>query len=964
MNRMEKIAKIFGRARSVCSADFSLRLWCKNKRRLKSALQALSLTCYLSLLAAEPTSISIVPKREWIENNDAEILLAHIYSVDRQHYGEALEIYRKVLNIPSSDHKERAIEPQEPSKEVSQKSPHTIVTPQDRVSNKLTKVTLGQIFGKELETMEEAISFYRSAYHDDPTDPSLLIEIALLSTYLRDFSEALAILRQLPGHFKTLSLSIRQAELLSALGYIEKSDELFKQMLAQEMDNERIALAYASSLMIWGSFAEAKEIYSRFKKENEWLEEELRELNILIAEEQWLRASDRVSVNIAFANERGWEKLMARWVDIKTALNDTSAALALATDLAKVAPDNTDYQLMVAKILQHLGRYDESLALSSAVAKKTLAPAAFLLAGKSARYLDREEEAIAFFNAARTSPFEAIPAKYALAGDAVSDSLFVQNIIREATSAQELQVWADLYLRAANTEAARVILTAAIEMDPDYIPAHVALADTWATELEYEYAVCIYRSLLVLLPENTRWLLGLARNKAWNRDFDEAIDSYQNVVAQDEENITPRLEQARTAFWGQEICLSRKLYKNLYTDLWNESFTATTRAALATEIRLREAEWNYRRFETMELQEELMEEDRGDPMWKFEYAQSLCSFQRCKEAIAWYSDILHDIPTYTIAFLAREREEQKEHIATNLAYTYWRERGYGDLSQIARYEDVFSVLVPFSCTNKLLISQHTYDEHTFYDSRFHPALGLSAAWDYQPNFYLGLKAGFEWKNYFGHFDQTYTGFGEVDINLLDYATLSFGYTKKNLITNYFNLTQTTQGSISWLSLRSQLSHSTLVTYFCENIVYSDKNNMLHAKVDFQYNVTTYPKAFRIVATGEYRNTENTNVFIYNTAGQLVDIIHPYWAPQRYFFRQLLFGFRHDYGYLEFCEAPERYYDISAYFGDDSQNNPFWAIRAEWVHELFYNWRVSVSALVHRSPLWKANGLWCTVNYVF
>jgi hypothetical protein len=94
------------------------------------------------------------------------------------------------------------------------------------------------------------------------------------------------------------------------------------------------------------------------------------------------------------------------------------------------------------------------------------------------------------------------------------------------------------------------------------------------------------------------------------------------------------------------------------------------------------------------------------------------------------------------------------------------------------------------------------------------------------------------------------------------------------------------------------------------------------------------------------------------------MIHPYWTPDKYFSGAITLEYYHDYRKFEFCEAPQRYVDLKLTFETDNVNNPSFQAVLEWKHDFDQHWGFDLKGLIHRSPLWNAEGAWGTLYYRF
>lgn len=529
-------------------------------------------------------------------------------------------------------------------------------------------------------------------------------------------------------------------------------------------------------------------------------------------------------------------------------------------------------------------------------------------------------------------------------------------LIPDSCTSQELEEAARRYASAGKGKQAIELYEAALRKDPTFSAA-VGLAEIYSAEIQYEAALAIYNALLVDMPNNPKLLLGQARNLSWKKDYYTSLKAYDVLIALNLQNPIPRLEQARVAYWGKEYALSMTFFDALLA----MDLVPRRREEVLLELQAKIYDWNWCFLLSNDVYRELYE--LNPTSWQFEYAQSLCTLGLCNSVPCYYEAMLEESPSNVYVDLALTRELQRRRLSTQLNYNYWQEKGYGELAQVGRYETSLVFDVPISCQQHVRVGEHRWLEHTFFDGKYHPANGQSLAWEGRIDANLALRGGVERKEYLHQFDDTTTFLGALDLRF-SCSNLLIGFTRKNEIYNYFNLKQKTQADVTWGSLETNWNHRLSTNALYEHASYSDCNTMQRAVVIGSWAFSDYPKVLKASLTAEWRNTDHTNIFIYKANGQLKNIIHPYWAPQKYVLGQVLLEWRHDYAHLDFCGAPVRFYDIKLSAGADTQNNPYCALKGEWVHEFFYHWRFSLVGMIHRSPQWNAKGIWATIGYTF
>ncbi len=919
----------------------------------------ITLITFFCTVQAEEKPISLVQEHDQVSDYEARMAYAQALSANRRTLREALRQY-KILLKQRPDDAMVYLEVQRIQWSISHpeepKNP-SLIQREDWMSNYEARLSLAHLDSYKKRTYAEALQQYGELLARSPNNPELLLDVAQIYVNERRYPEAVWVLGRISVPPNSLELQLKLAQLEDSLGYFERSHQRFVYILAQRPNSEKVRLAFASAMMSWGDFYNAERIYSNYFAENPHSIEAITHVvDVLVATQRFVEAETMACKQLSLHPEYQ-EILLNKILTIKKYQNDFVAALAIADQLVECYPCTIDYQLDRAELLYKMDYFEDALRIYLTFTNNPeYAGQASLGAGKSYLKLGDISLAETILQTALQDSSTKIAAEFYLN----QCTLDVSQIIQDYAYAQDLQVWADQFAEEGLLDPMIELYQAAVQKDPDFLPAKLNLADSLSSKREYLSSYELYEELLDVFPLNAKYLLGRARVLSWDKQYDIALEHYNELINLNPCNPIPRLEQARVAFWARYFDLSM----NYFCKLLNQTSNCLLYREIWLEMTALRRAWNRRIIHSLHEYQELRCLDPGNAIWKFEYAQALCSLGLCEEPIELYRDILHDNPLHTLAAMALEREEMQYCSNATLNYDWWQERGYGDLAQIGRYEIIGAYTYPMTCNHHLRFAQRRWIEHTYYDGQFHIADGQTLEWNGRFNPYISGVLGATNKQYLQHFKPTFTWNAELSLNLYDNAIVRFGYKKRDEIYNFFNLQQNTQGKISWIEIQSNLTHKLQVNSYYEYLIYNDNNNLKHGFVTAAYAFTEYPNVFKASITGEYRDTAHTNIFITNAAGKTIDIIHPYWAPQNYGLGQIQFEFRHDFALLEFCGAPICFYDIKFAFGDDTQHNPYWEVKGEWQYEFYYHWKFDLVGYVHRSPQWDANGLWCTVDYRF
>jgi tetratricopeptide (TPR) repeat protein len=374
--------------------------------------------------------------------------------------------------------------------------------------------------------------------------------------------------------------------------------------------------------------------------------------------------------------------------------------------------------------------------------------------------------------------------------------------------------------------------------------------------------------------------------------------------------------------------------------------------------------WHKKFIHAMESYEELIDFSPGNEEAIFDYAQAECSLGLCKEEAKTYNSLLNIDPLHSLANLALDRQKRRSKPFLQFDYTYWMEDGRGDLSQITRNRFDLTFNIPLFCQYYAGITAHRWLENPWYNHKTYGAEGYSLFFGGIINPFIKGEAKWTYKKYSdSEISPRNTGHAFLWLNLKDYAHLGGGYEKADEIYNYFGIQQGTQSDSWWMGVRSDITRKLEINGKARFITYNDNNSGQHHFLSAGYAVTDHPRIFKVILSGEYRDTKNENVFVYN-GNNLVNITHPYWTPRNYTGTGITFEWYHDYSKLFYCGNELRFYDIKVSFGTDSENNPAAKIEAELHHEFYDHWTIGIKAMWHSSPQWSANGLWALLKYRF
>jgi tetratricopeptide (TPR) repeat protein len=460
-------------------------------------------------------------------------------------------------------------------------------------------------------------------------------------------------------------------------------------------------------------------------------------------------------------------------------------------------------------------------------------------------------------------------------------------------------------------------------------------------------------------------MLAIARVLSWSKKYENAIEYYNWIIQLSPLDPVPYREKARTALWDKNFDLAMATYNQVLKRPVDDLEEYLIQESVLLEKRAKELNWNKRYICALDAYKELLALNPGNEDALFDYAQVYCNLGLCDYSRNVYEHILNIDPNHNLVKKAIDRNEMRNNLGLQSNFSYWREVGSGTFSasQIARYrlDEVFEI--PLTCRTHMRFIQQEYVENPFLNFKFYPAEGQTIEADCLFNEHVSMFFSATYKNYFHKFRSTITSHNRLLLTVNDYLQVLLSCNKEDEIYNFFSLKQAIQSNVSLVTLSSTLTRLWNISGTYQYYRYNDHNSQVHFNLLTEYQLTEEPNVLKVILQGDYRNAAHQTVSIL-IGTQLVDMIHPYWTPDKYLAGALTLEWRHDYRQFEFCEAPQRYIDIKITYLRDNAHNPSISGVLEWKHEFDRHWGFEMKGFIQRGPLWKAEGAWGTMSYRF
>ncbi|NLT22081.1 MAG: tetratricopeptide repeat protein [Syntrophorhabdus sp.] len=857
----------------------------------------------------------------------------------------------------------------------------TIVPPEGRVSDREARHALARILSYDDATLKESLAEYHALLKLAPGDNTIETETAEVLLRLGMDAEAASLLRGLharkPGD---AAVAAALADIECGRGHALACRNLYLEALGTSGHRPDLSLRFADKMNMWGDFSQARSLYRRHLAGNPGDRDVALRLAMTLASSERYEEAEGVCRDLMVTRKDA--VTLATLASIKLLEKDFPAAERYAREALSAGPGDREASRVLGEALMSQDRYPEARSLYEGSTGRT-AEAAGVRVNIGRTYLREKNaaEARRYFEKARAAEPGNIPARfYVNWPDTVRSAAFLSSIVNDtALSAADLSRWADRYLSHGLFPEAIACLKEALRRDPDFFPASISLAQALASARQYEASITLYRDLAARFPGSSKIITGLARVLAWSRRYDDSIALYRKIIALDPTDPVPRREMARTAMWAKKPGLAMETYdaalsvpsgEPVRREHGNEKETVDSRVrerierSILLEKEAKKLAYDGRFARSLPVYETLIRENPGNEEALFDEAQAACALGLCGREARVYERLLAIDPLHSLAGEAAGRLRNRGNPSARFDYSYWNEQGRGDLARITRNRFDVTVDVPVRCQYHFFFKGHRWLDTPDFDHATYGASGVSVGFAGVFSPFVKAEGSFTHKRYDSKtLADRDTGHGTVWFDLDDRVRLGAGYARTDEIYNYFGIVQGTQADRVFVAFNSNVTRRFEVSGKAEYTGYNDSNSGSLVSLAAGHALTDHPRTFKVAASGEMRNTRHDNEYVYRD-GELVDMIHPYWAPRDYLAGSVILEWRHDLSKTFICGAEQHFYDLKASFGTDSENNPYAKIEGEWNWEFLKHWFVGIKGLAHTSPKWDATGAWAWVRYRF
>ena len=837
---------------------------------------------------------------------------------------------------------------------------------------------------------KEALPLLERLHAAEPVDPEIAVLLgrALNATGKPEQATGL-VTPLLKTHPDNVELLLAVADFQAGLGRAVLAKRLFER--AEALDpSGKAAIAYAGRSMAWGDFYRAESgVRQEMAAQGNTRELTLKLAAVLVAQQRYVEASALYESLLATnANDKDALTGLAR---LRLLEKNFDAALVVTKRLAAVAPGKAEPLSLEATILAASG--DMAAALAAARDASACPDAGNTDLRQLGDLLyktgDKRQALQAYRQALALDPADAWSVwRVGEEREAALPTSVAQKALLAATLKDE-----------GRLEKAGSLFRVVLRSDPDNYYARMGLAEVLSATGWYDDALVLLNALAVDFPGDAKVLLTKARVLGWAKRYDASLTAYADLHGLKPDDPVPLREAARTAFWGKMPDRAALLYSALE----NGAYPAQVRETAALERTAKKDGFNHLFSKAIPANDTLLAMEPGNQEALFDRAQAACALGLCDEEAATYRRLLTIDPRHALAEQAVDRLRWRNAPSVRVGFSFWDEDGKGGrLAQITRYRWDTELTVPVQDRYYLRVAQNIWLEvpkspqatqqgqsggqsssdasslaaQAVQQSQVQSAVsarrfegaywaeGQTLSAGGRVNAWLAGEFSFTNKQYSDvGLRPLYSGQARIELRPIDAATVSLFYQRTDEITNDMSLGQGIQIDNWGGMVRVQPLRRIDLSFQGRYLNYSDGNQGTALRAEAGIVLTDHPHELKLTATGEYRDTRETNKYVYQN-DTLVTIIHPYWTPQDYSSGALTLGWRHDLGKDFFCGARQHYYGIQVSRGSDTTKNPFWRLEIEYVNDLTDRWSVSLKGLVQRSPQWDATGVWTGLTYRF
>lgn len=611
----------------------------------------------------------------------------------------------------------------------SEESGRTIVPSWSRISDQNARLELARLLARSREHLAEARRQYERLLHDDPDNMEAALELAGVLGRLHAHQEAAALLTSLTEDRLSLDQRLDLAARFAGLGHAARARFILLELLDERPQDHDLIQRAANVMLAWGDFYRAEALLRALLDVPNLTPAQRRAVRLelsatLLAAQRHEQAEGLLRRLLLDdpSDPEAWTALVGLRLaeqDFKGALSvldavppramdyaallrlrgqtlyqagKLQAALDVRQRLAAMPCYTIDDEMALARTLLRLGREDRAAAALASILDRDPdnVEARFFwiaLSPESVGAVDavhhesaettRETTQSPSFSLHQQVRSEDSPVRKKwmntapLGQGVLVHPQFINHLRNTTRSPEVLSTWGALYARAGAHGPAGDCYLAALELDPEYFPARLGLAEISASRQEYAASLDELDALLRDLPQTSKLLLTQARVLSWARRYAESLSAYDALHRLRPEDPLPLREAARVAMWAKQAGEAQELYRAMQV---SDELRSLIPRADALRFRIRHEELN-------EVLGEVVRELRDGRAYpvrdRLEVAYAVHGRTLAQEDVQGLERLLTDLlPAYRI--------QQSAHLEEQAKMLTWNRRNFPALDAYAQ----------------------------------------------------------------------------------------------------------------------------------------------------------------------------------------------------------------------------------------------------------------------------------------
>jgi len=472
---------------------------------------------------------------------------------------------------------------------------------------------------------------------------------------------------------------------------------------------------------------------------------------------------------------------------------------------------------------------------------------------------------------------------------------YFSKAIKDGKKGREKILYGRALLFSGQYPLAEDVFVEVLEEDPNNLEAKVSLADTYAYSKRFKNAIDIYQQVLAE-KEDIEVKEKLADVLSWDKQYDKAFALYDQII-DDEYKENVQLQKARVLGWARRYDEASEEYQKILDKQHDD--------LIELEMQAKSASWNGRVETAINKYNELIARDPENVEAMFDLSQVYSYQSMWKDAISEYRRILAINPTQ---FRAREGLEKAEliskHVSLRTDYRFFEADSPSRDMDVRKHQFLSNVKIPinsktFIDVGYVLTGRMFTDFHDILENEGRVKITYLERPDWQVSAYYGLvgynKDIDELDHLFG---------GDFGYRITDYAVYSVFYDRERLENNstvireHYHRDKLKNRLDFDVSRRLKLGADYTYAY------YSDNNALNEPGFDILYYISLEPKSL----TFKYR-------YFYK---QFNDKVSEYFSPKGFSTSRFTINWRHFLNKEEiFFGANDIYYDLKYDISIDS-----------------------------------------------